>query len=86
MSNAEKSEKGQCMAKPYVAIDIFLILTNTNSNNRRKDMAKSKQINHEYYANFETCRNRMFDMFDPDWLQIEDAHLSYEEAFEEDDE
>ena len=74
------------MAKPYVAIDIFLILTNTNSNNRRKDMAKSKQINHEYYANFETCRNRMFDMFDPDWLQIEDAHLSYEEAFEEDDE
>ena len=50
------------------------------------NMAKSKQINHESYANFETCRNRMFDMFDPDWLQIEDAHLSYEEAFEDDDE
>ena len=49
-------------------------------------MAKSKQINHEYYANYETCRTRMFDMFDPDWLQNEDAHLSYEEAFEDDDE
>ena len=49
-------------------------------------MAKSKQNNHEYYANYETCRNRLFDMFGPDWLQIEDAHLSYEEAFEDDDE
>ena len=49
-------------------------------------MAKSKQVNHEYYANFETCRNRLFDTFDPDWLQIEDAHLSWEEAFEDDDE
>ena len=54
--------------------------------NRRDIMAKSKQVNHEYYANYETCRNRLFDMFDPDWLQIEDAHLSWEEAFEDDDE
>lgn len=49
-------------------------------------MAKSKQNNHEYYANYETCRNRLFDDFDPDWLQIEDVHLSWEEAFEDDDE
>ena len=48
-------------------------------------MAKSKQNNHEYYANYETCRNRLFDDFNPDWLQIEDAHLSWEEAFEDDD-
>ena len=48
-------------------------------------MAKSKQNNHEYYANYETCRNRLFDDFDPDWLQIEDVQLSWEEAFEDDD-
>lgn len=45
-------------------------------------MAKSKQVNHEYYANFETCRNRMFDMYDPDELQNEDVHLNLEQAFE----
>lgn len=38
-------------------------------------MAKSKQNNHEYYANYETCRNRYFDDFDPDELQNEDFHL-----------
>lgn len=48
-------------------------------------MAKSKQIDHEYYANYETCRNRLFDEFDPDGLQTEDVHLSWEEAFEDDD-
>lgn len=45
-------------------------------------MAKSKQVNHEYYANYETCRNRMFDMYDPDELQNEDVHLNLEQAFE----
>ena len=45
-------------------------------------MAKSKQNNHEYYANFETCRNRMFDMYDPDEEQIEDEHLNWLEGFE----
>ena len=45
-------------------------------------MTKSKQINHEYYANYETCRNRLFDLYDPDELQIEDVHLSYREAFD----
>lgn len=40
-------------------------------------MAKSKQINHEYYAMAETCRNRMFDMYDTDETQIEDVHLDY---------
>ncbi|MGN1040431.1 MAG: hypothetical protein ACI4QL_03280 [Candidatus Fimimonas sp.] len=45
-------------------------------------MAKSKQTNHEYYANYETCRNRMFDMFDPDEEQNEDEHLNLFEAFE----
>ncbi|MCM1194685.1 MAG: hypothetical protein NC332_01990 [Firmicutes bacterium] len=48
-------------------------------------MTKSRQINHEYYANYETCRNRWFDEFDHDELQIEDEHLSYKEALEEDD-
>lgn len=48
-------------------------------------MTKSRQINHEYYANYETCRNRWFDEFDPEELQNEDEHLSYKEAFEEDD-
>lgn len=47
-------------------------------------MTKSRQINHEYYANYETCRNRLFDTFDPDEPQNEDYHLSYKEAFEED--
>ena len=46
-------------------------------------MAKSRQINHEYYANYETRRNRMFDDWDPDELQNEDVHLSYKEAFEQ---
>lgn len=45
-------------------------------------MAKSKQINHEYYANYETCRNRLFDMNNPDKLQNEDVHLSYKQAFD----
>ncbi len=40
-------------------------------------MAKSKQNNHEYYSMAETCRNRMFDLYDPDELQIEDVHLDY---------
>lgn len=48
-------------------------------------MTKSRQINHEYYANYETCRNRWFDDFDPEELQNEDEHLSSKEAFEEDD-
>lgn len=46
-------------------------------------MTKSRQNNHEYYANYETCRNRLFDMYDPDELQNEDEHLSYKEAFEQ---
>lgn len=46
-------------------------------------MTKNRQINHEYYANYETCRNRLFDDWDPDELQIEDEHLSYGEALEE---
>ena len=45
-------------------------------------MAKSKQVNHEYYANYETCRNRMFDMYDPDEEQIEDEHLNWLQGFE----
>ncbi len=49
-------------------------------------MPKSKQINHEYYANYETCRNRWFDTYAPDQLQMEDYHLSYGEAFDEEDE
>lgn len=51
-------------------------------------MAKSKQNNHEYYANAETCRNRMFDTFAPRHLQNEDYHLAYYDAdeLEEDDE
>ncbi len=48
-------------------------------------MPKSKQINHEYYANYETCRNRLFDTFNPGQLQNEDVHLSYSNAFDEDD-
>ncbi len=47
-------------------------------------MAKSKQNNHEYYANYETCRNRLFDTFDPDNLQNEDVHLSYKQALKKD--
>lgn len=47
-------------------------------------MARSKQNSHEYYANYETCRNRMFDTFDPDELQNEDIHLSYKNALEDD--
>lgn len=43
-------------------------------------MAKSKQNSHEYYANYETCRNRLFDTFDPDGIQNEDVHLSYRNA------
>lgn len=46
-------------------------------------MAKSKQNSHEYYANYETCRNRLFDTFDPDELQNEDLHLSYKQALED---
>lgn len=48
-------------------------------------MAKSKQNNHEYYANYETCRNRMFDMYDPDELQIEDEHLNWLQDIEKGD-
>lgn len=44
-------------------------------------MTKSKQINHEYYANYETCRNRLFDLNNPSELQNEDIHLSYKNAF-----
>ncbi len=44
-------------------------------------MAKSRQTHHEYYANYETCRNRMFDMYDPDELQNEDVHLDITQAF-----
>ena len=40
-------------------------------------MAKSKQNNHEYYANAETCRNRLFDTYNPSHLQNEDYHLNY---------
>lgn len=29
-------------------------------------MAKSKPNNHEYYANYETCRNNLFDLTDVD--------------------
>lgn len=43
-------------------------------------MAKSKQNSHEYYANYETCRNRLFDTFEPDDIQNEDIHLSYRNA------
>lgn len=58
---------------------------NTNNHkNKENVMTKSRQINHEYYANYETCRNRLFDDWDPDELQIEDEHLSYKEALEED--
>lgn len=39
-------------------------------------MAKFRLINHEYYANYETCRNKLFDEFDPD-EQEEDYHLDY---------
>lgn len=46
-------------------------------------MTKSKQNSHEYYANYETCRNRYFDTFDPHRLQNEDVHLDVDE--EEDD-
>lgn len=48
-------------------------------------MAKSKQNSHEYYANYETCRNRYFDTFDPHRLQNEDEHLDVDEWEEEDD-
>ena len=47
-------------------------------------MTKSRQINHEYYANYETCRNRLFDDCDPHELQIEDEHLSYGNALADD--
>ncbi|MBQ2804809.1 MAG: hypothetical protein IJD18_01300 [Clostridia bacterium] len=47
-------------------------------------MPKSKQNNHEYYANYETCRNRMFDLCDMD-DQIEDFHLDFASAFLGDD-
>lgn len=40
-------------------------------------MTKSKQNNHEYYANYETCRNRLFDEFNPE-VQNEDFHLDVE--------
>ncbi len=45
-------------------------------------MPKSKQTHHEYYANYETCRNRLFDMYDPDEEQNEDVHLDIFQAFE----
>lgn len=35
-----------------------------------------KNTPHEYYANYETCRNRWFDDYEPDELQNEDIHLS----------
>lgn len=41
-------------------------------------MAKSKQNNHEYYANYETCRNRWFNDSDPGYPQNEDFHLDNE--------
>ncbi len=46
-------------------------------------MAKSKQNSHEYYANYEPCRNRLFDTFEPDELQNEDIHLSYKQVLED---
>lgn len=48
-------------------------------------MPKSKQVSHEYYCNYETCRNRMFDTYAPSHLQIEDVHLSWKQALEEDE-
>ncbi len=44
-------------------------------------MTKSKQTHHEYYSTYETCRNRWFDMYEPDELQTEDEHLNIEQAF-----
>lgn len=44
-------------------------------------MAKSRQINHEYYANYETCRNAWFDMYDVD-ERDEDYTLDYYQTFE----
>lgn len=49
-------------------------------------MPKSKQVGHEYYSNYETCRNRMFDDYDPWGLQVEDVHLSWRDALLDDDE
>lgn len=46
-------------------------------------MTKSKQNNHEYYQNYETSRNRLFDLYDPDSLQNEDAHLDLLEEYED---
>lgn len=46
-------------------------------------MTKSKQNNHEYYMNYETCRNRMFDNYDPDSIQIEDEHLDLREEYDD---
>lgn len=68
---------------------IFLQITHTTTKYIFKEhtMAKSKQNNHEYYANAETCRNRLFDTYNPSHLQNEDYHLNYynEEDWEEED-
>lgn len=48
-------------------------------------MPKSKQVGHEYYCNYETCRNRMFDTYAPCVIQNEDVHLSWRDAFLDDD-
>lgn len=43
---------------------------------------KNHFVNHEYYQNAETCRNRLFDNYSPDHLQNEDVHLSIDEENE----
>ena len=47
-------------------------------------MVKNHQINHEYYANAETCRNRWFDL--SDGIQNEDFHLNVPDETEWEDE
>lgn len=60
---------------------ILLQIANTNDKKGGIVMAKSRQINHEYYANYETCRNAWFDMYDVD-EQDEDYTLDYYQTFE----
>lgn len=70
------------MAGAFIFREIAQNKQVSDNTKKEKIMAKSKQVNHEYYANYETCRNRLFDLWDPDEEQNEDEHLDIYQAWE----
>ncbi len=76
-----------CKGTFLVYYPIHLLTLSTKYHQGAIKVAKSKQNNHEYYSNAETCRNRLFDTYRPKGFQNEDFHLDYyQEEEEEDDE